>query len=146
MIWPFKSRYQKRAERVERHEAYLLKVIEALNANSAEGAGALYKLLSYKEPQYVEMWRQLDGVVAETVDDLVDVIDWLREDGRFNQADRLRTLAGRLARKTLKPLDANPRSFQELARTWPEQLTLKESKKIIAERDAALAALEGRNG
>ena len=35
--------------------------------------------------------------VGEAVDDLADVIEWLKAEKQFDKADRLRTIAGRLA-------------------------------------------------
>jgi hypothetical protein len=44
------------------------------------------------------LWNWITSRLGDAVDDLNDVIDWLREDGQYEQADRLRTITGRIAR------------------------------------------------
>jgi cysteinyl-tRNA synthetase len=35
---------------------------------------------------------------GDTIDDLIEVMEWLRSEKQFDKADRLRTIIGRLAR------------------------------------------------
>lgn len=66
---------------------------------------------------------EYDMVTGHAVDDIHDVMEWLREDRMFGQSDRLRTIAGRLARlrrgDVLEPSDA----IRTLARSWPDPIT-----------------------
>lgn len=45
--------------------------------------------------------RMLEGGIGDSIDDIHDVMNWLREEKLFRQSDRLRTIAGRLARLQL---------------------------------------------
>lgn len=60
-----------------------------------------------------------DGV-GEAVDDLHDVMDWLREEKDFAKSDRLRVIAGRLAR--LIHTQSRPDMLREKARTYSDPL------------------------
>lgn len=63
--------------------------------------------------------RTTDDGLGSAVDDLYDVIEWLREDKQFDKADRVRTIAGRLARLQL-PLGTDEKSdaIRDIARGW----------------------------
>lgn len=134
-------------DRSKRYEEYLLSVIKAMNTESPSGAHAFYKLASYKEPLYVEAWKRMESTVASAVDDLVDVIDWLRESKHYPEGDRVRTIVGRLARARTEQyreedlFNGEP-LYRTMARDWPVQLTVKESKQLIKERDEAIAKLK----
>lgn len=63
--------------------------------------------------------RAYEDGVGDAVDDLADVIEWLRQGKQYAQADRLRTIAGRLA--MLRPDDAKEaerKSLRWIARGW----------------------------
>jgi hypothetical protein len=47
---------------------------------------------------YPQAIRANEREIGRATDDICDVIEWLRKDRLFAQADRLRTIAGRLAR------------------------------------------------
>lgn len=47
---------------------------------------------------YPQRIRELETGIGRAIDDLAAVIEWLREDKQFDKADRLRTIAGCLAR------------------------------------------------
>lgn len=121
----------------------------AMARRDPEAARALYMLTSDKEPMFVEEYHQVCFKAQQIVDDLFDVMEWLRRDSLFAQADRVRTLLARLAR-SVPPHPCfgawdSPGEVRDLARTFAEQLTVKESKAIIARAEAAeqkLAALE----
>ena len=130
-------------DRSRKHEEYLLSVIKALNTESPSGAHAMYKLTSYKEPLYVSSWKRMESTVASAVDDLVEVIDWLRDGKHFAESDRVRTIVGRLARSRTEYYGES-NLYRGIARDWPVQLTVKESKKLIQERDEAIAKLKER--
>lgn len=42
--------------------------------------------------------QNLSAEVGRAIDDLYDLMEWLREDKQYAQSDRLRTIMGRLAR------------------------------------------------
>lgn len=110
----------------------------ALSRKDPEAAKSLYMLTSYKEPMFVAAWREQAAVVQTAVDDLHDVIEWLRETKNFAQADRVRTIAGRLARSVGKyPAFSgyDDSLIRNIARDWPNQLSPKESRKIFAENE-----------
>ena len=65
---------------------------------------------------YPQRLSQMDKGIGDAVDDLADVIEWLREEKMFGQSDRLRTIAGRLARLRRKGDGAD--SIREIARGW----------------------------
>lgn len=96
-----------------------------------EAIESLYGATRTYGPLFIKTWKEQEKVVRSAVDDLYDVIEWLREEKHYTQADRLRTITGRLARETFK--QDNPELFTEVARDWPEQLSLKESKKLLKE-------------
>lgn len=60
--------------------------------------GKLHDALREHEPQYLRDWRNSMVSVGNGVDDLVDVMEWLREGKHYAEADRLRTIIGQLAR------------------------------------------------
>ena len=134
-----------RAEKAEADRA-------ALRPTSPDEARELYQKLRLREPMFLEDWRRMGVGLQDIVDDLVDVIEWLRDEQDYAKSDRLRTLAGRLARQVpnYPVFDAlNDDLVRTQARTWPNQLTIKESKaiearaeKAEAERDALREALK----
>ena len=98
-----------------------------------------------RETGLVADWKKSSLIVLETVDDLCDVMEWLREDNLFRQADRLRTLISRLA-KSVPPYPVfgawnSPKLYRNMARTWPEQLTVPESNQLRAELASIRAEL-----
>lgn len=108
-------------------------------------AKALFSLAGTYHPAFVEEWRSTSVQVLDVVDDLYEVMEWLREDKLFSQSDRVRTLTGRLAR-TVPPHRVfggwEKKLIRNLARDFPEQLSLKESKKLIARNKALEAAIK----
>lgn len=42
-------------------------------------------------------WRERMDVVGNSIDDLNDVREWLRREGQYDKADRIRTIMARLA-------------------------------------------------
>lgn len=104
---------------------------------SPQDAAKFYAAKGWNRDQFVGDWDRTSRAAQYAVDDLVAVIDWLRHDGHFAQADRLRTIAGRLARSVPNcPRFGswrNPLLYCNLARTWPNQLTIKESKQIMTD-------------
>ena len=63
-----------------------------------------------------ELLNHLNTNIGSAVDDLSDVIDWLREEKEYEKADRIRTIAGRLAR--LQRPDTDKSSIRNIARGW----------------------------
>ncbi|WP_299129683.1 hypothetical protein [uncultured Amaricoccus sp.] len=47
--------------------------------------------------------KGFEGDVGAAIDDIADVMNWLREEKLYAQSDRLRTIAGRLARRLNDP-------------------------------------------
>jgi len=110
----------------------------ALSRKDPEAAQSLYMLTSYKEPMFVAAWKDQAAAAQDAVDDLYDVMQWLRETKNFAHADRVRTIAGRLARSVLRcpAFDGyDDNLIRNIARDWPDQLSPKESRKIIAENE-----------
>lgn len=108
----------------------------ALDRKDPEAAQSLYMLTSFKEPMYVQAWKQQAAAAQSAVDDLFDVMEWLRADKHFAQADRVRTIMARLA-KAVAYIPAfgswdGDDLIRNMARSFPEQLTVKESKSILA--------------
>ena len=60
----------------------------------------------------------LERGIGTAIDDIHDVMEWLREDRLFRQSDRLRTIGGRLAR--LQRPFVGDRAFliRDIARGW----------------------------
>ena len=79
---------------------------------------ALHKALREHEPMYLETWRETNHKVGDAVDDLYDIMEWLRKDKAYPQADRLRAVIGRLARAV--PMDhmARKTAIRNIARTF----------------------------
>lgn len=71
-------------------------------------------------PWYVTSTKELldyiNQSIGDSVDDLNDVMEWLREEKQYEKADRLRTIIGRLAR--LRRPDNNPNLIVEIARGY----------------------------
>ena len=57
----------------------------------------------------------LEQHVSSAVDDLFDVIEWLRSEGQYQQSDRLRVIAGRLAQQIKRPPEG---SIVKIAQGW----------------------------
>ena len=115
---------------------------DALRPTSPDEAKELYQKLRVREPMFLEDWRRMGVGLQDIVDDLVDVIEWLRDEQDYAKSDRLRTLAGRLARQVpnYPVFDAlNDDLVRTQARTWPNQLTIKESKSLEARAEKAEA-------
>lgn len=94
-----------------------------------------YDYQGAKHPQFVTEWKASMSRVQDAVDDLHDVYEWLRENKHFKEADRIRTIVGRLARAVpahpvLSAWDS-PLLIRNLARTYDEVLTVAESKKLL---------------
>lgn len=67
------------------------------------------------------VYRRLDrydDALGQAVDDLVDVIEWLRAERQYDKADRLRTIAGRLARARRENFREDKRLYRRQARGW----------------------------
>lgn len=54
---------------------------------------------NWKRSPMSDRLDQYDGTIGRAVDEIADVIELLREDGNYALSDRLRTIAGRLARE-----------------------------------------------
>ena len=123
-------------ERARRHEQLLSDVIGGVinEPNPVVAGSNLYRLLGLKEPLWVADWHRTMNKIDNEIDELVSVMEWLREDKLFNQADRLRTLIGRVARAIpdypVFTLD-DPKLTRNLARTYDNQLSQKESKRLL---------------
>lgn len=115
----------------------------AMARRDPEAAKSLYMLTSYKEPQFVKSWHEQASATGAVIDDLVDVMEWMREDKLFAQADRLRTLIGRLSRVVGNGgVMTTGNEIREIAKTWPDQLSIKESKKILTENEQMKAIIK----
>lgn len=84
---------------------------------------ALHRALRESEPKYLQSWRKMMHDIGNAVDDMNDVMEWLREGGFYEQADRVRTITGRLARIVPEHRvrhDENGHMFliRDLARTY----------------------------
>lgn len=55
---------------------------------------------------------ELNRRIADAVDDLDAMIEWLREEKQFEKADRLRTITGRIAR--LRVIEPNNSPSKDL--------------------------------
>lgn len=53
---------------------------------------------------YHKKWTGMISDVKPAVDDLIEVMEWLRSEERYEQSDRLRTIVGRLARSLPGPV------------------------------------------
>lgn len=69
----------------------------------------------------------IDMRLGRAVDDLFDVMEWLREEKRFAQSDRIRVIAGRLARLRRTFPTERPDLIVVMARSWPDPLREKKS-------------------
>lgn len=71
-------------------------------------------------PWYVtsskELFDYLNQSIGDSVDELCDVIEGLREEKQYDKADRLRTITGRLAR--LQRPANNKNLIREIARGY----------------------------
>lgn len=67
---------------------------------------------------YPQRLKAKDREIRSAVDDLHDVIEWLREQRDFEKADRLRTIAGRLARAADPDDFDTPDQVAVQARGW----------------------------
>lgn len=100
-----------------------------------KGAAAYFDAIGERRPQFVAEWHASMKRVQDAVDDLHDVYEWLREDKHYKQADRIRTICGRLARAVpAHPVFSawdSPMLIRNLARTYDEVLTVAESKRLL---------------
>jgi hypothetical protein len=55
---------------------------------------------------------------GDTIDDLIEVMEWLRSEKQFDKADRLRTIIGRLARLRPDVAESESGSNRDKARGW----------------------------
>lgn len=62
--------------------------------------------------------RELVGGIGAEIDEIYFVIEDLRQNGQYEQADRLRTIAGRLARLQPPLLDSGSTLIRDIARGW----------------------------
>jgi hypothetical protein len=64
----------------------------------------------------------LEAATGHAIDDIADVIEWLRSEKMFVQSDRLRTIAGRLARARgdpwATPPEADADAWLNIAKKW----------------------------
>ena len=58
---------------------------------------ALHTALREHSPSYLDDWRATMSEVGSAVDDLSDLMEWLREGKHYAEADRLRTIMAKLA-------------------------------------------------
>ena len=68
---------------------------------------------------YPQKIRKYENGIGDAVDEINDVIEWMRNEKLYAQADRLRTIAGRLAR--LRPASEAEEATQQIrsiARGW----------------------------
>lgn len=68
---------------------------------------------------------EYDRVLGTAVDDLYDVIEWLREDRHFAQSDRVRVITGRLARVRRESFREPPDFIRTIARSWRDPIDKK---------------------
>lgn len=61
---------------------------------------------------------QNDANLNNWIGDIADVIEWLREDKQYAAADRLRQVAGNMARARRTDLSENPNSWGLIAAKW----------------------------
>jgi len=62
--------------------------------------------------------RKMDKGIGDAIDELYDVIEWLREEKQYKKSDRLRTIVGRLARLRGESLDEPEDLIRSMARKW----------------------------
>ncbi len=102
---------------------------------SPDGASQYFDRRGDRRPEFVAEWKASLLRVQESVDDLHDVYEWLRGNKHYKEADRIRTIVGRLARAVpAHPIFSawdNPKLIRNLARTYDEVLTVAESKKLL---------------
>ena len=79
---------------------------------------ALHRALREHEPMYLETWRETNHEVGDAVDDLYDLMEWLREDKAYPQSDRLRAIIGRLSRAAPNDHTAKKNTIRNIARTF----------------------------
>jgi len=64
--------------------------------------------------------RRYEQEIGYSVDDLYDLMEWLRAERQFAQADRLRTILGRLARSLPPPRETDRGLIRTIARGYPD--------------------------
>ena len=79
---------------------------------------ALHKALREHEPLYLKNWQDSQNEVGDAVDDLLHVMEWLREGEHYDEADRIRTIAGRLARSRKYPFFERKELLRSVAKTF----------------------------
>jgi len=73
-------------------------------------------------PFLYERLQSYDDDIGCAVDDLYDVMQSLRETKNFEQSDRIRTIAGRLARARRRDDSEKGDLIRSMARGWPDPL------------------------
>ena len=61
---------------------------------------------------------RMEKEIGDAVDDIADVMEWLRSEKQFDKADRLRTIAGRLARLQQDDESYPIDSLRRIAKDW----------------------------
>lgn len=90
----------------------------------SEGVTGEWSVAIDREATQVHITRahprsEMDHLLGDAVDDIADVMEHLRDAQIYPEADRLRTICGRLARaRSLVLADSNPNHLREVARTW----------------------------
>lgn len=84
---------------------------------------AMWDAISYRSPQYLKDWKETNRMVGDAVDDLYDLMEWLREGKHYAEADRLRTIISRIASAVPEHQirrDKNGKMFllRDIARTY----------------------------
>lgn len=100
---------------------------------------ALFSIGNQNRPMFVSDWYRTSNSVLHLVDDLFEVMNWLRDDKLYAQADRIRTLLARLAKSVPHyPVFFGDREdlIRNVVRTYPEQLSIKESKALLKQIEA----------
>ena len=62
--------------------------------------------------------NEMEIGIGDAIDDLFDVMEWLRSEKLFAQSDRIRTISGRLARLRGPSPDKNSTSVRDIACSW----------------------------
>jgi hypothetical protein len=106
----------------------------------------IYAALRLREPAFLEEWKAQGKAALDIVDDLHDVMEWLRDEKLFAQSDRVRTLLSRLANSVPPhPIFGGWDGrdlIRNLARSYPNQLSIKESDSLRTELKEANAEVE----
>ena len=80
---------------------------------------ALHEALREGTPMYLKDWRATNKEVGDAVDDLYDLMEWLRENKNYDESDRLRTIMARLARSVPDhQIEYDMSLIRDIARTY----------------------------